>query len=270
MSIPGSQPNPYQHNPYQQQPGASAAPNPYQQQPAPVGQPGFPPLVSGPPPMGPSPARGRASGPLWGLGGAVLASAIWAGTLFGTGNLGGDQADLRGYQFSANLCDTATYDSLLKRYKFKETSTPTTRYASEQDALDQSHCTRNLVDRESSSSYSSTYVYSTATWHKKADPGVEFASSYQAYEDRGTDDYTYEVKPVGDLGDEAYLITNTRTKSERTSSIILAVRDGWFTYQVTWSSYTSSSAKTDPPSTADVTDMLTNDTRATLTALKES
>ncbi|MFP3988003.1 hypothetical protein U9R90_10945 [Streptomyces sp. E11-3] len=275
MSIPGSQPNPYQHNPHQQQPGAAASPNPYQQQPVPGEPHELPPLVlGGPPPVEPPPpARKPLTGWQWALGGAVVASALWAGTLFATGTIG-NQADLRGYRLPADLCETTSHNSLLKRYKFESDTKPTS-YNSEQEAIDQSQCSRGFTDRESSrgDEYSTSgYLSATATWHKKADPEPEFASTYKAYEDQMFDGFKYKVKSVGGLGDEAYVVTETQDEDDDDdpSSIILAVRDGWFTYQVRWASFSNDSDESAPPSPAAVVDTLKSDTRATLAALKNS
>ncbi len=49
--------------------------------------------------------------------------------------------------------------------------------------------------------------------------------------------------------------------------MILGVRDGWMTYQVTWSSYTSRNSSAKPPSTDQIAGMLKNSATETLRKL---
>ncbi|GHE85412.1 hypothetical protein GCM10018785_61540 [Streptomyces longispororuber] len=269
---PPQPPNPYQQNPYAQQPPGAVPPAPYPQaQP----QPGF-----GPPgavPGGPAAGKRPVPGWLWGLGGVVVASAVWGGVLFGTGALdddGGGKAALGGYRYQKNLCDTVTIDALKKRYEPRDTTDPTTHYASRQKGLDANNCSWSMKDRDAGASdYSSVYVYATAQWHKSTDPTGEFASLYKQYEDRSQPTYKYETKAVDGLGDEAYLVTERRDPSgdKELSSMTLAVRDGWFTYELRWSWYGGTSTSgTRPPSDQEAEDMLRSDTRDALAALKKS
>ncbi|MDG4858170.1 hypothetical protein P8605_08395, partial [Streptomyces sp. T-3] len=276
-SIPGQEPNPYQHNPHPyQQPQGPVPPNPYGRptmpggQPVPPGQPQFGP----PPPVGPGPAAKKpVPGWLWGLGGAVLASAVWAGTLFATGGLGSkDEADFAGYKFDKELCSVAELKAFRERYEPNDSGDPDNDYGSQQSGLDQSSCSRSFKDKEAGEDdYSSAYIYTEAVWHKVTDPQGEFASLHKAREDQTSDDYAYETKSVDGFGDEAYLITERRGTSKDTlGGMTLAVRDGWFTFQMQWSWYGGGADEdTDPPTEAEVTKMLETDTRAALDALKK-
>ncbi|MFF1713235.1 hypothetical protein [Streptomyces sp. NPDC058268] len=287
MSIPNpqpnqpNQPNPYQQppNPYQQPPGAvppqgapqpyGQPPGPYGQQPGPYGQPPAPPA----PPAGP---RKPTPGWVWGIGGVVVASALWAGALFATGNLGSDggdgaKADLAGYQYTKDLCDVSPLDGFKKKYEIDTDTTSTTHYGSRQKGFDMSYCSRKLKDPEAAAdSYSSIYVYSTARWHKATDPEGEFASEQKAYEDQSQKTYTYKTKAVSGIGDEAYLVTDrSGSGNDDLNGMTLAVREGWFTIETRWSYYGGSDGKTKPPTAAEVEDMLTSDTRVTMDGLKK-
>ncbi|MFI6089760.1 hypothetical protein [Streptomyces sp. NPDC051218] len=279
-----NQPNPYQQtpNPYQQPPGTvppqgspqpfGQPPGPYGQQPGPYGQPPAPPA----PPAGP---RKPTPGWVWGIGGVVVASALWAGALFATGNLGSDsgsggdeaKADLAGYQYTKNLCDVSPLDAFKKKYELDSDSTATTNYGTRQKGFDQSYCSRKLKDPEAGAdTYSSIYVYSTARWHKATDPKGEFASEQKAYEDQSQKTYTYKTKAVSGIGDEAYLVTDTSgSDDDDLNGMTLAVRDGWFTIETRWSYYGGADDKTEPPTASEVEEMLKSDTRAAMDGLKK-
>ncbi|WP_432010764.1 hypothetical protein [Streptomyces cucumeris] len=299
MSIPGETPNPYgqpqppqqpQHSAYgvPQQPQPQAA-NPYAQPTmaampaAGYGQTGAPMGMS--PAMPPGiPAGGGGKGGkgwLWGLGGAVVASAVWAGVVLATGGFGGgekkEKPDLAGYVYTDNLCDstdTETFET--EGYDKKDDSSSSTSnptHSSSQDpALDSMTCNIDFKpDTASSSDYSSVWLYTTASRHKKTNPAPEFEATYRAYEDQKSSSYSYEVKAVGGLGDEAYVVTQTNRSSSSTSGayVILAVRDGWVTYQSTWSEYISSSSDTRAKTSDEATDMLKKSAKATLEKMRD-
>ncbi|MGW0905927.1 hypothetical protein [Streptomyces sp. NPDC002853] len=281
-----SQPNPYQQtpNPYQQPPGAvppqgspqpyGQPPGPYGQQPGPYGQPPAPPA----PPAGP---RKPTPGWVWGIGGVVVASALWAGALFATGNLGstgdsGDdaKADLAGYEYAKNLCDVSPLDAFKEKFEIDSDSTSTTHYGTRQKGFDQSYCSRKLKDpKADADSYSSIYVYSTARWHKATDPKGEFASEQKAYEDQSQKTYTYTTKAVSGIGDEAYLVTDksgtSGSSGDDLNGMTLAVREGWFTIETRWSYYGGADDKSEPPTASEVEEMLKSDTRAAMDGLKK-
>ncbi|MCX4671457.1 hypothetical protein OG453_33035 [Streptomyces sp. NBC_01381] len=282
MSIPNPpQPGPYQPNPnpnpYQQPPGAvppqpyGQQPGPYAQQPGPYGQ---PPAPVGGPPAPPAGPRRPTPGWAWGLGGVVVASALWAGALFATGNLGsgdGGDADFAGHQYTKNLCDATKLEAFQKEYTLDTDSTATTHYGSRQKGLDQSYCSHKLKDPAAAAdSYASTYVYSTARWHKTTDPAGEFASEWKAFEDQSQKTYGYTTKAVSGIGDEAYLVTEkSGTDKDSLTSMTLAVRAGWFTIQMHWSSYGAPDDKAAQPKEAEVRKMLETDTRTAMESLKK-
>ncbi|AKH86995.1 hypothetical protein AA958_23780 [Streptomyces sp. CNQ-509] len=288
MSIPpGPPPNPYQQNnpnPYAQQQPQGSVPQQYSYaqptmpagvpiagQPA-GGPPGQPP---GQPPGAPPPAFGAAEKKgvpawLWGLGGVVVASAVWAGVLFATGGFDSseDPEPVLGYGFEKDLCESTELKAFEERYEIPDAS-DATGWGSEQDALSQSFCSWSLTDREQDpDDYSSSYVSVTAIWHGASDPTGEFAPTYKGYEDRSDADYKYETEPVKGFGEEAYLVRENGEGDSSSRSMSLAVRDGWFTYQMDWSFYGGTDS-TDPPSPDEVEQMLKDETKTALADLKK-
>jgi hypothetical protein len=198
--------------------------------------------------------------------GAVIASALWAGGVFLIG--GGDDtpaADLRGYEAKANLCAAIDYSSFLNEYPEDDNSP--LHNTLKDDALDESYCSISL--KKSGSTYSDAYFSVQTDLHKATDPGPEFTAMWKNYGERYDD---YDVEPVTGFGDEAYLVTEDTTTSSSTSgtrSATLAVRDGWVTYEMTWTAYLSTyDDDKDPPQVDEVTEWLKTDTRSTLAKLK--
>ncbi|WP_406374899.1 alanine and proline-rich secreted protein Apa [Streptomyces sp. NBC_00647] len=259
-ALPMPRPEPVPGNPY---PGPGTA-NSYG--PPPVYPPaqqyayGQPPGFS--PPPGGRGTAGRAV--LWAAVGAVAASALWAGGVFLLRPLG-DDPDLAGYRAKANLCSAVDYSALRTEYA-EEDSAPT-HSALKHKAIDESYCSISLK-KSSSSSYSDAYLSVQVDLHKTTDPSAEFTAVWSEYNQRYDD---YEVEKVSGFGDEAYLVTEDTTSGSGTSgsrAVILAVRDGWMTYQMSWSVYTSSYETTTPPEVGDVSRWVKTDTRSTLENLR--
>lgn len=294
MSIPpGPPPNPYQQNnpnPYAQQQPQGSVPQqyPYAQPTMPAGvpitsqpsgpPPGQPPGAPGgqpgqPPPGQPfgAPEKKGVPGWLWGLGGVVVASAVWAGALFATG--GFDSSDepepVLGYRFEKDLCETTELEAFDQTYNVGEAAEDATGWGSQQEGLDQSFCSWSLTDREENpDAYSSSYVSVSAMWHEASDPAGEFAPTYKGFEDRSNEDYEYETEAVEGFGDEAYLVEENGEGDSSSRSMSLAVRDGWFTYEMDWSYYGGTDS-TDPPSPDKVEQMLRDETRTALDELRK-
>lgn len=266
MSTPPEQPQPPQQPPT---PPPTAYPYPNPQSPAGYG----PPL---PIPVQPNPYAPIATAPngsggggagravLWVVVGAVVASAFWAG---GVLLLGGDDkpvADLRGYTAKSNLCSSVDYSSFKNEYPEDDTSP--VHNALKQDALDESYCSISL--KKTGSSYSDAYFSVQVDLHKATDPGPEFTAQWANYNDRYND---YDVEKITGFGDEAYLVTEDTTNGSTSGSraATLAVRDGWMTYEMSWSAYLSSyDDDKDPPQVDEVTEWLKTDTESTLEKLK--
>jgi hypothetical protein len=239
---------PTQHNPYGQPQPGGYPPAGYPQAPAAPGSGG----------------AGRAV--LWAVLGAVLASAAWAGGVFLLGR--DDKADLRGYEAKSELCREVEHSSFDDEYP-EEDSSPVNQ-SLEHEALDQSYCSLSLK-KSSTSTLSDAYFSVELELHKKTDPGPEFTARWAEYDQRYDD---YEVERVSGFGDEAYLVTEDTTSggdSSGSRSATLAVRDGWVTYEMSWSAYaaTYDDDAASLPEVAEVTDWLKTDTTATLENLKE-
>ncbi|WP_327726400.1 hypothetical protein OG250_01725 [Streptomyces sp. NBC_00487] len=245
--------------------GPPVAPAPAQGHP--YGQPpgGYPP--GGYPTLGTPPSTGAGGrAVLWALVGAVVASAAWAGGVF---LLGKDdaEADLRGYRAQSDLCSSVDYSSFKNEYPEEDTS-PVDQ-SLEHTALDQSYCSISLK-KSSASSLSDAYFSVEVNLHKKTDPGPEFTALWSEYDQRYED---YDVEKVTGLGDEAYLVTEDTTSGNDNSgsrAATLAVRDGWMTYEMSWSAYGSTYDDVTMPDVDDVEGWLKSDTNATLDNLRES
>ncbi|SMF45180.1 hypothetical protein [Streptomyces sp. Amel2xC10] len=232
------------------------------QQVNPYAQPGPYPVVGTPPTGGSGGGAGRAV--LWAALGAVVASAAWAAGVFVIGGTG-DDPDLRGYKAPANLCTSADYSSFKDEYPEKD-GTPTDNTL-EDTALDQGYCSISL--KKTGSSYADAYLSVQLDLHKKTDPGPEFTAQWKNYDDSHDG---YDVDPVTGIGDEAYIVSEDTTNGTDSGSryATLAVRDGWVTYTMGYSSYLSSyDDDKDPPELDEVIDWLKTDTRTTLEDLKD-
>ncbi|WP_274915752.1 hypothetical protein [Streptomyces sp. WZ-12] len=232
-----------------------------------------------------------ASGWLWAVGGAVAATAIGASVLFATGAFSSEpDPELKGYAYRSDLCAATSLTPFESAgYKAKPSpgggtgsgsgtpgapspsSPPNPQHSgTRMNSMDSMWCNVSLAAGNTgpTAGYSSTWIYSSATLHKKADPAPEFADIYRSYEKQQTS-IAYKVEPVSGIGDEAYLITrNDAPGSNNNSYVILAVRDGWMTYQSTWSSYTASSSGAKPPTPAEIATMLETSAKETLQQLQ--
>lgn len=253
-------PVPAQHNPYAQpgpygepgagQPGAGQQPptQGYYMQPGMPGMPGAPRASGG---------AGRAV--LWAVVGAAVASALWGGGVLLLDKDSTAKADLRGYTVKSNLCDSEDVSAFTTRYPQKDDDP--TSYTTKTDTVDEMYCDQSL--KQESSSLSDAYLYVDVTLHHKTDPTAEFADTYRSYTQRHQD---YKVSPVAGIGQEAYLMTEDESSSEY---VTLAVRDGWMTYTMSWSSYSVGTSGDDDTTTIDeAATMVKSATRATLPKLK--
>ncbi|MEY2241828.1 hypothetical protein AB8A21_02505 [Streptomyces sp. BF23-18] len=264
---PQVQPQPLPHPRPEPAPGPNPGPAPTSTYGAP---PGYPPAqqyaygqpVGFPPPSGGKGTAGRAV--LWAAVGAVAASVLWAGGILVLGRVG-DNPDLAGYRTKANLCSAVDYTALRTEYT-QEDNLPT-HNALKHKAIDQSYCSISLKT-SSSSSYADAYLSVEMDLHKTTDPAAEFTAVWSEYDQRYED---YEVEEVSGFGDEAYLVTEDTTSGSGTSgsrAVTLAVRDGWMTYQMSWSTYSSSYETTTPPEISEVSRWVKTDTRSTLENLR--
>ncbi|MFD6339251.1 hypothetical protein [Streptomyces sp. NPDC060131] len=144
---------------------------------------------------------------LWALGGAVVASAVWAGGLYAYDRTG---PDLRGYRTSEDLCRDADLSALSALLGGKSSPRPAVE---EQRAIDRSFCNVTMApgrppdakDDVLTRSYASVTVHYTL--HKETDPEPEFEATLtplalsQVIERR--------TKRVPELGERAYLMTDS-------------------------------------------------------------
>ena len=249
----------------------TAYPYPSPQSPGAYGPPAIPvqpnpyaPQIPGMPPAPGAGGSGAGRAVLWVVVGAVIASAFWAGGVFILGGDDSPAADLRGYTAKSNLCSSVDYSSFKNEYPEDDTSP--VHNDLKQDALDQSYCSISL--KKTGSSYSDAYFSVEVDLHKVTDPGPEFTAQWENYNERYSD---YDVEKVTGFGDEAYLVTEDTTNGTTSGSraATLAVRDGWMTYEMSWSAYLSSyDDDKDPPQVDEVSGWLKTDTESTLEKLK--
>jgi hypothetical protein len=217
-------------------------------------------------PPAPPAVVGGGRGLLWALGGAVIASAVWASVLFATGGILGEggRPGLAGYAFRKNICPETDLSAFKEKYPHEE-SMPKSDAATHK-ALDAMWCTTTLAPSDAQNSSATLVV---EMWlYKKTDPAANFAALYESFDQRGGSGNAYTVRKVAGIGDVAYMVLPEEPR-ETGSSAYLAVRDGWMTYQMSWSNYVSSSdTGVREPDLSEIETMLKHDTRATLAKLK--
>ncbi|MDX2919538.1 MULTISPECIES: hypothetical protein [Streptomyces] len=172
-----------------------------------------PDVVSGfDPRQGAAAGRRRWHGALWGLVGALTASAVWAAAVFGYGVGGDGKPDPRGYRVESDSCAAMELEELTGAL-----GTPASEPATEMDgiehpALHRISCTVNFPvavlrtpgAEEDSGWVTGCHASLTAELHKETDPRPEFEASSTLTEIDGSG--VDRVERVPDLGDLAYLL----------------------------------------------------------------
>lgn len=224
---------------------APAAPTPQpSQQPGyqPAGGPGFGPPVGGPPPQ----RSGGGKGWLWALGGALVASLVWGAVLavlLLSGSLGLGGPSLGDYEYADDLCKSVDVKPFEESgYSLPEDTGENESQVSrgnDHDAIGSMSCFTTLTGESSGNAYHYTWT----DLHKKTDPEPEFEARYLAYDEydevQGT---KYTVKELSDLGDQAFLVTQTTNGEYVGGEVIIGILDGGLTYQGTWNAYSSTGA----------------------------
>jgi hypothetical protein len=125
---------------------------------------------------------------VWALGGALAASAVWAGSLYVYESRPDPGPDLRGYKSTADVCGKAKLAGLSEVLgKQSRDASP----AVEKDqALEWTICTMTFGPPETG--YSGMIEY---TLHTVTDPGPEFDARVKPY----------EMEPMEGLGEKAYV-----------------------------------------------------------------
>lgn len=230
-------------------------------------------------PSGPGNAggqRGRIPGWVWGVGGAVLASAVWGAAVIVNGGFHSEpSADLAGYQFHQDICD------VMDTGAFKEHYVPSDKDAeksahSTHAAQDMSTCSLRFKRQSNNDDYDdyergyspSAYVDLSTIWHKRSDPSPEFEAQVRGrHQMRDTPKSTFNIVDVDDVGEEAFFSTESKEDGPLTGAT-LSIRDGWVEVQLTWYSYTTSRNR-EQLSEGEVKKMLLKSARGTLTELKK-
>ncbi|QXE34936.1 hypothetical protein KQY30_12290 [Streptomyces sp. GMY02] len=143
---------------------------------------------------------------LWALGGAVVASAIWAGGLYAYGGTG---PDLGGYRVSSNLCLDAELPALTGLLGNRQSPMAA---ADEQLAIDRAYCALSLMPgrpnevKNDSRPRAYAAVDIRYSLHKQTDPGPEFDATVTDLAPEGS--LERRVLRIPDLGERAYLVTD--------------------------------------------------------------
>ncbi|GHH40411.1 hypothetical protein [Streptomyces candidus] len=141
---------------------------------------------------------------LWAVGGAVLASALWAGGLYAFERDGGP--DQRGYGVTAETCEKAPLSAITERFGARDRPADSSERF-EDPAYDRSVCQIGLKSTDQhTQGWPTTYRAGLVIeQHRRTDPGPELEARLTAGE-YGTKP---DVTPVEGLGDRAFHLTFT-------------------------------------------------------------
>ncbi|MEU3604416.1 hypothetical protein AB0E83_02940 [Streptomyces sp. NPDC035033] len=136
---------------------------------------------------GPRPPRDRRPW-LWGLGGAVLASAVWAGGLYAYGQRAEPGPDLGGHGTVDDLCERAELEGLgaVLGERGQAGGGPDLDHP----ALEQRSCSVNFGEGDREQTVTITYIL-----HRKTDPGPEFEAMAKYFE---------LTEPIAGVGEQAF------------------------------------------------------------------
>ncbi|MGW1407051.1 hypothetical protein [Streptomyces sp. NPDC002403] len=171
---------------------------------------------------------------LWALGGAVLASAGWAGALY-LHPVGDPAPDLHGYRLAGDPCPTVGLKAIGAAIAPKDGTAGLEPELLNDPVLDRAECFLSLRSPAAKKSvtrvwYTDYSVGVTVALHKKSDPAAEF-EAMRGVTDSGIDAGT-KVEKVPNLGDSAYLLTQDDGIAE------LRVREGGAVFSLSLTSYT--------------------------------
>ncbi|MGW1884014.1 hypothetical protein [Streptomyces sp. NPDC001970] len=191
---------------------------------------------------------------LWALGGAVLASAVWAGGLYASERIG---PDLGGYRVSRNLCQDAEFTALSAAVGKRSEGNAE---IDEHPALDDSFCHFEIVQTEEVE----YWVAVSYQLHKEVDPGPEFDAVARP---PSVDGETIEPERVEGIGERAYLLVGQDSQGE----LDLMVLDGQAVVRVDISAERALDDETWAPEPVDVSALeapVVEDVKALLARLK--
>ncbi|GAA2085437.1 hypothetical protein GCM10009759_05190 [Kitasatospora saccharophila] len=209
--------------------------------------------------------RGR--GVWWGVGGAVLASAVWSAAVLTLpplvrGVLGRPAAPApAGYRAADDLCATAALPAFARLYPSPSGSPY--HYTTRHRVLDEMYCSQYRQKAGGDSEHYSLYLQ--VQLHHQVDPRPEFGAQRDGLAQRH-----YLISPVAELGDEAYLgyldDPDRGDTGRHYLTQVLYVRQGGMTCYAGWSgSYLD--GRTAAPDLDLVRSALVSDTRDILRGL---
>ncbi|WP_033215963.1 hypothetical protein [Kitasatospora phosalacinea] len=203
----------------------------------------------------------------WGVGGAVLASAVRSVAVLTLpplvrGTLGEPSAPSpRGYRVSDDLCATAALPALGRLYPSPSGSPY--HYTTRHRVLDEMYCSQYRAKTDGDPEHYSLYLQ--VQLHHRVDPRPEFGAQREGLAQR-----RYLISPVSELGDEAYLgyldDPDRNDPDRHHLTQVLYVRQGGMTCYAGWSgSYQD--GRTTAPDLDRIRSALVSDTRDLLRGL---
>jgi hypothetical protein len=180
------------------------------------------------------PVLGSANRRLWvvGLGGILVASAVWAAGLYAYGpSHHSATPDMHGYRLADSPCAGDTLKPLIDAVKATNTQSVSPAVVHLGPALDQIRCTIETTSPIPRGGGTARYeIVVTVDLHKKTDPGPEFED--QRNLDTADLIPVESTESVPDLGDGAYLLTISQGSQQ------LKVLHGGAVFTVTLNGYT--------------------------------
>ncbi|MEU0353930.1 hypothetical protein [Streptomyces cyaneofuscatus] len=157
----------------------------------------------------PASERRRGHGLLWGVAGALVASAVWATAVFAYGDGVARRPDARGYRVDDRSCSAMQVKALTASVGKHQDAPALAPGRIEHPALHQVRCFIGLVSEEGAGTYAkgwsvNAHVGLTVELYKESDPRSEF----EAREGPSALPDGEEKRPelVPNLGDRAYLL----------------------------------------------------------------
>ncbi|MFC8277747.1 hypothetical protein ACFUJR_35480 [Streptomyces sp. NPDC057271] len=211
-------------------------------------------------PESPEPREPRAPHPrrpwLWALGGAVVASAVWAGGLHAYERSRDGGPDLGGYRTVDSLCEIVELKALSVVLGAKSVAHDTRTET--HPALDRSVCFATMGSAETGYSVQVSYAL-----HKVTDPGPEF-EALRAF-------WWPDTEPVDGLGERAYVHAEASGDSAG-----IRVLDGQAELEISFSSQQAWDPDEEEPTTSTekvdlsgIETVLAQDATALMAALKK-
>ncbi len=216
---------------------------------------------------GPGPAGERVGRKLWwGIGGALVASAVWAAAVLMVPSLVHDDSTpnrppLAGYRVVDDLCTTARLTAFGQLYPTPSGSPY--HYSTHHRALDEMYCSQYRKKVGGDQDYYTLYLQ--VQLHHEVDPRPEFEAQREGLAQRH-----YQISPVAGLGDEAYVgyldDPGQGAPDQHYLTQVLYVRQGGMTCYTSWSA-SYQDGRGGGPDREQVRTALLSDTRELLRAL---